>query len=105
MRRWIVWWPVIVEVYENRLSPLMSRDYVFRYWSPKKLQGLMLRASVNYHIMTESQYRRLQTKYGLSVEVPHVFTIYKQEIRLDEPLPVTTVQIEPPSQSCQSKEG
>jgi hypothetical protein len=105
MRRWIVWWPVIVEVYENRLSPLMSRDYVFRYWSPRNLQGLTLRASVKYHIMTEAQYRRLQNKFGLSIDVPHVFTIYEQELRLDEPLQVTAVQNERPYHSCQSKKG
>jgi hypothetical protein len=105
MRRWIVWWPVIVEVYENRLMPLTSRDYVFRYWLPRKLEGLTLRASVKYHIMTESQYRRLQTKYGLSVEVPHVFTIFEQEFRLDEPLQITTVQNDLPSPSCHSKKS
>ena len=105
MRRWIVWWPVIVEVYENRLMPLTSRDYVFRYWLPEKLDGLKLRASVKYHIMTESQYRRLQTKYGLSVEVPHVFTIFEQEFPLDKPLQITTAQDDPLSPACQNKKG
>jgi hypothetical protein len=105
MRRWIVWWPVIVEVYENRLMPLTSRDYVFRYWLPRKLEGLKLRASVKYHIMTESQYRRLQTKFGLSVEVPHVFTIFEQEFRMDEPLQITTVQNDLPLHTCQSRKG
>jgi len=105
MRRWIVWWPVIVEVYENRLMPLASRDYEFRYWVPRKSEGLKLRASVKYHIMTESQYRRLQTKYGLSVEVPHVFTIFEQEFRLDQPILFTTVQNDLPSPSCHSNKG
>jgi len=105
MRRWIVWWPVIVEVYENRLTPLLSRDYVFRYWLPRKLEGLKLRTSINYHIMTESQYRRLQTKYGLSVDVPHVFPIFEQEFRLDEPLQITTVQNDLPSHTCHGNKG
>jgi len=89
MRRWIVWWPVIVEVYENRLAPELSRDYRFRYRLPEKPEGLKLRASVKYHILTEKQYAKLQRKYGLSVEVPHVFTIAEQEFKLNEPLPLT----------------
>jgi hypothetical protein len=100
MRRWIVWWPVIVEVYENRLTPLASRDYTFRYRLPEKPEGLTLRASVKYHIITEKQYKKLQTKYGLSVEVPHVFTIVEEEFRLNEPIPITASVQEIQSPHC-----
>lgn len=86
MGRWILWWPMIVEVYENRLSPLQHRDYQFRYRLPGKLDGLTLTARVRYHIMTEKQYQRLQTRYGLKEEVPYEFTVWEETIRLDEPL-------------------
>jgi hypothetical protein len=39
---------------------------------------------VKYHILTEKAYKRLQTQYGLTEEVPHVFTIYEREIPLSE---------------------
>jgi hypothetical protein len=105
MRRWIVWWPVIVEVYENRLTPLSSRDYQFQYRLPQNPERLKLRASVKYHIMTEGQYKRLQKKYGLSVEVPHVFTIFEQELRMNDPNPVTAFAQEIPSARCRGREG
>jgi hypothetical protein len=105
MRRWIVWWPVIVEVYENRLAPLARRDYQFQYRLPENREGLRLRASVKYHIMTEGQYKRLQKKYGLSVEVPHVFTIFEQELRMNDFLPVTASAHEIPSARCKGPKG
>jgi len=89
MRRWILWWPVIVELYENRLMPQSSRDYHFQYRIPKNPEGLKLRASVKYHILTENQYNKLKRKYGLEVEVPHDFPIAEEEFRLNEPIPLT----------------
>jgi hypothetical protein len=105
MRRWIVWWPVIVEVHENRLTPQASRDYHFQYRLPKNPEGLKLRASVQYHILTESQYKRLQTKFGLSVAVPHVFTIAEEEFRLNEPIPITASAQESQSPHCDGPRG
>ncbi|MBI3812336.1 MAG: hypothetical protein HY283_09070 [Nitrospirae bacterium] len=105
MRRWIVWWPVIIEVYENRLAPEARRDYHFQYRLPENTEGLKLRASVKYHIMTESQYKRLQTKFGLSVEVPHVFTITEEEFRLNEPIPITASAQESQSPHCNGPKG
>jgi hypothetical protein len=105
MRRWIVWWPVIVEVHENRLMPQASRDYHFQYRLPKNTEGLRLRASVQYHILTENQYKKLITKYGLSVEVPHVFTIAEEEFRLNEPIPITASAQESRSPHCDGPKG
>ena len=50
MGRWILWQPAIVEVYDNRLLPLASRDYTFAYRLPKEIDGLRLKATVRYHI-------------------------------------------------------
>jgi hypothetical protein len=105
MRRWIVWWPVIVEVYENRLAPQASRDYRFQYRLPQNPEGLKLRATLKYHIMTEKQYKKLQTKYGLSVEVPYVFTIVEEEFRLNEPIPITASVQEIQSPHCDGRKG
>ena len=105
LQRWIVWWPVIVEVYENRLAPQVGRDYRFQYRLPKDLDGLKLRAFVKYHIMTEKQYKKLQRNYGLSVEVPYVFTVYEQEFRLNEPLPMTASASEITSPQCNGRKG
>ena len=101
MRRWIVWWPVIWEVYENRLAPLASRVYDFEVRLPDRLEGAKVRAKVQYHIMTEGQYRNLKKRYGLSVEVPYVFTIYEQEFPLDAPARVVENQLHPGSSSCE----
>lgn len=105
MRRWIVWWPVIWEVYENRLMPLDSRDYMFRYRLPEKPEGLKLRTLVKYHILTDAQYKKLQTRYGLSVEVPYVFTIFEQEFGINEPLPQVTAQQDISSPYCDGRTG
>ena len=34
MGRWIMWQPAIVELYDNRLLPLASREYQFAYRLP-----------------------------------------------------------------------
>ena len=83
MRRWIVWWPVIIELYENRLAPLASRDYHYSNKVPSNPVGMKLVARVRYHIMTPGQYRRLQTKFGLKEEVPYDYTVWEQQWPLD----------------------
>ncbi|WP_447984669.1 hypothetical protein [Nitrospira sp. Nam74] len=35
MGRWIMWQPAIVELYDNRLMPLASREYSFTYRLPR----------------------------------------------------------------------
>jgi hypothetical protein len=105
MRRWILWWPVIVELYGNRLKPLESRDYRFDYRLPGDLKGLRMRASVKYHILTEHQYNRLKTKYGLSTEVDHVFTIFEQVEPLDASSSVVSIEHEGGASSCKGGRG
>ena len=105
MGRWIIWWPLIIEVYENRLTPLTSRDYTFRYRLPDNPEDLRLRAVVRYHIMKDKQYKMLQSDYGLSIEVPYVFTIFEQEVRFDEPLPLMAAQRHDPSNMCERGNG
>lgn len=80
--RWILWRPVIVELYDNRIAPQESRDYAFTTQIPPDGKSLVLYVSVKYHILTEKAYNKLQTQYGLAEEVPYVFTIYEQEIPL-----------------------
>jgi len=105
MRRWILWWPVIVELYENRLKPLDGRDYEFQYRLPNKLAGMRLRATVKYHIMTEAQYKRLQTKFGLSEDVTHVFTIFQEEVPLDAPSSVASAAENSEFTTCRDGRG
>ncbi len=85
MGRWILWQPVIVEVYSNRLPPLASRDYTFRYRLPgtqAEKDQLSLRALIRYHIMTEDAHQMLEDKYGLTGDDPYVFTVYDETISL-----------------------
>lgn len=90
MGRWIIWQPVIVEVHDNRLEPLASRDYTLRYRLPASLEafrGWELRAVVRYHIMTEKSHRMLRKKYGLTGDDPYVFTLFEEVIPLTAPFP------------------
>lgn len=82
MGRWIMWQPVIVELYDNRLMPLASRDYVFTYQLPKDIAGLKLITKVRYHIQSERQHQMLIDKYGLTAKDPYNFTVYEQEVPL-----------------------
>jgi hypothetical protein len=84
MGRWILWQPVILEVYDNRLAPLESRDYTFRYAIPggRSKTPPVLRTRVRYHIMTEKAHRMLEEKYGLTAEDPYVFTIFEKTFKL-----------------------
>ncbi len=94
MGRWILWQPVILEVYDNRLLPLASRAYVFSYRLPEELSDLVLRTRVRYHILTDDQHEMLRTTYGLTAEDPYRFTIYEREFPLSGNL--TTMLAETP---------
>ena len=86
MGRWILWQPAIVEVYDNRLLPLASRDYTFAYRLPKEIDGLRLKATVRYHIQSEKQHEMLMKKYGLTAKDPYNFIVYERDVPLSENL-------------------
>lgn len=82
MGRWILWQPVVLEVYDNRLLPLASREYSFTYRLPNQATGLTLTTLVRYHILTDDQHEMLRTKYGLTSGEPYRFTIYERTFPL-----------------------
>jgi hypothetical protein len=84
--RWILWQPVLLELYDNRLLPLASRAYRFTYRIPDRGAGLTLKVLVRYHILTDAQHKMLQTKYGLTASDPYQFTIYERAFPLSEAL-------------------
>jgi len=86
MGRWIMWQPVIVEVYDNRLMPLASRAYRFTYRLPEREAGLSLRTRVRYHIQSEAQHTMLIKKYGLTAPDPYAFDIYERDLPLSPAL-------------------
>ena len=80
---------MIVELYDNRLPPLASRDYRFTYRMPESsdaLAGLKLRVRVRYHILTDKAYHTLKERYGLQGDYPYSFAIYEREVPLSGPL-------------------
>jgi hypothetical protein len=93
MGRWIMWQPVILELHDNRLPPLASRDYRFRVRLPESLEGLQLHAEVRYHILTEGAYQKLKTKYGLEGEHPYWFTVYERRVELSGPLSAEVIPL------------
>ncbi len=82
MGRWIMWQPVIVEVLDNRLLPLASREYTFAYRLPADSAGLTLTTRVRYHILTDDQHEMLREHYGLKADDPYRFTIYERSFPL-----------------------
>ena len=82
MGRWIMWQPAIIELYDNRLLPLASRDYTFSYRLPKDLSGLKLQARVRYHIQSEGQHQMLIEKFGLTANDPYNFIVYERSVPL-----------------------
>jgi hypothetical protein len=82
IRRWIVWWPVIYEYRDTRIPPLASRELTLDYAVPEVDEGLTITARVSYHFMTDRQYQRLKTKYGLDVDKTYAFTLYEQTVPL-----------------------
>jgi hypothetical protein len=108
MGRWIMWQPVIVDLYDNRLPPLASRDYRFSYQLPDSVEGLQLQAKVKYHILTDKAYQKLKTEYGMHGDHPYNFTIYERMVPLDGPLsaemiPLGSMRSAHEGASCQKK--
>ncbi len=86
MGRWILWQPAIVELYDNRLLPLASRDYTFSYRLPTEQGKVTLKALVRYHNLTDDQHAMLKKKYGLTAEERYSFTIYERSFPLSNNL-------------------
>lgn len=82
MGRWIMWQPAIVELYDNRLLPLASREYRFSYKIRGQVEGLKVRTRVQYHILTDGQHEMLQRKYGLTGNDPYRYPVYEREFPL-----------------------
>jgi hypothetical protein len=99
IRRWLIWWPVIYEYRDTRIAPLASRDLTLAYDVPAGDEGYTLTARVSYHFMTDRQYQRLKTEYGMQVDKPYVFTLYEQTLplRSGESMPQTAQNTTPPS--------
>ena len=87
MGRWILWQPAIVELYDNRLLPLASRDYRFRHKFPSGAERLTVKVRVRYHILTDGQHEMLTRKYGLTADDPYSFVIYERAYPLTDDLP------------------
>ncbi|NKB80462.1 MAG: hypothetical protein GKS05_00910 [Nitrospirales bacterium] len=81
--RWILWQPFILEMYDNRLLPLASRDYAFTYDLPKEPSNVVVDIRVRYHILTDDQHAMLREKYELRTNAPYVFTIYERSFPLN----------------------
>lgn len=105
MGRWILWQPVIIELYDNRLLPLASRIYQLNYELPKGREDLVVEARVRYHILTESQHVMLQEKYGLTADDPYALTVYQREFPLNSRL-ASALNAQPlhPAMGCASPE-
>jgi hypothetical protein len=112
MGRWIMWQPAIVELYDNRLLPLASREYQFAFQLPAQAEGLKVKTRVQYHILTDKQHEMLQTKYGLTGNDPYRFVVYEREFPLSgdlaaalrrENLQQTAVSRQPVETSCPLK--
>ena len=82
MGRWILWQPVVLEVYDNRLLPLASRAYTFDTRVPERADGQTLTVRVRYHILTDGQHEMLKSDYGLTADDPYRFTIYERTLPL-----------------------
>ncbi|HEV8539610.1 MAG TPA: multiheme c-type cytochrome [Nitrospiraceae bacterium] len=103
MGRWIMWQPAIVELYDNRLLPLASREYRFAYRLPAQATGLTLKARVQYHILTDGQHEMLEKHYGLTGKDPYAFTIYEQEFPLSgEPIIALRPVTRDPELACRA---
>jgi hypothetical protein len=82
MGRWIMWQPAILELYDNRLLPLASREYQFAYRVPDEAKDLKVRTRVQYHIVTDKQHEMLTQKYGLTGNDPYRFLVYERSFPL-----------------------
>jgi hypothetical protein len=105
MGRWIMWQPAIVELYDNRLLPLASREYQFVYRLPAQAEGLKVRTRVQYHILTDKQHEMLQTKYGLTGNDPYRFVIYEREFPLSGKLAASLSENDQPPAASRQPDG
>jgi hypothetical protein len=100
-----MWQPAIVELYDNRLLPLASREYQFVYQLPAQAEGLKVKTRVQYHILTDKQHEMLQTKYGLTGNDLYRFAIYEREFPLSGALAASLSESDQPSAVSRQPDG
>jgi hypothetical protein len=66
---------------------------------PADDEGVTLTARVSYRFMTDRQYQRLKTKYGMQVDKTYVIPLYEQTLplRSGETMPQVAQATTPPS--------
>lgn len=104
--RWIIWQPIIWEVYGNRLKPMESREFTFQYQLPESVQidsRLKFRTIIEYHIQSEGTHKMLITKYGLTSNDPFKFTVFEHEVQLPGPFIETVQGIEESGQPVETQ--
>lgn len=77
--RWLIWKPIIVEVFENRIPPLQNKKYSY---TVKAKPGHKLKVTVKYHIVTERAKNMLIKKFDLPPDTVHQFTLFEQTVDL-----------------------
>ena len=76
--RWIIWKPIIIELYENRIKPHESKDYKFNHaLANGEKEETSIRVQVVYHIMTERAKNKLKQKYGLKEDISIEYKIFE----------------------------
>jgi hypothetical protein len=86
--RWLIWKPIIIELYENRIPPLEHRDYHYKVTAKP---GHTLKVTVKYHIVTKRAKNMLIKKFDLPAAVVDHFILFEQEV----PLGAGTIQQTP----------
>nr|BBJ02397.1 hypothetical protein YBY_02450 [Marinobacter nauticus] len=78
--RTILWWPLIVELYDNRLDINEERSFELKLPSNTARVG----AQVRYLVVTERQHKRLVEKHGLPPETRREYSVFREQIGLGE---------------------
>lgn len=74
LKRTIIYYPIIIELSDSRLGPLIERTYTYK---GKSVMSRAMRATVDieYHILSERAHKRLVKKYGLPQETERVIKL------------------------------
>ncbi len=78
IRRIIIWKPIMIELSDNRIAPLETRNLLLTIPSNLKTQGLKVEVEGIYQILTERARKKLVSRYGLKEYPPVRYRFVKK---------------------------
>lgn len=79
LKRTVIWRPLIIDLWDTRLSRWQPRDYELSVLTNSKQKPAAVEAIVRYHLLDEKRRKRI----GCENKEPMAYEVFRQKVSLD----------------------